>query len=99
MPMRKEVKLELKQVEKNIKAVQSCLSLKNIQECKWHHSSEEQISSKVLSLLYMLRTINDPVVEQLALHSLLFIVFSCFVRSKTYNSMERTLLKFFLEKA
>lgn len=47
----------------------------------------------------MLRTINDPVYEQLALHSLLFIVFSCFVRSKTYNSMERTLLKFFLEKA
>lgn len=57
------------------------------------------IKGKLCSLLYLVRTVRDPVVEQLALHSLLFIIFSCFVRAKTYNSIERTLLKFFLENA
>lgn len=68
-----------------------------MQPCTWESIDGKLAQERVSRLRHLLALISDPVVEQLALNSLLFVLFNTFVRTKTYNAVDRTLLKFFLE--
>lgn len=97
MPMRKEVKLELKTLEKTLTVYQRNLGLQRVSEPAWFCDESSSAKDRVLALKYLLHQIQDPIIEQLALHCLMFVLFGTFIRSKQYNGMERTLIKFFLE--
>jgi hypothetical protein len=66
-------------------------------EPKWICNEGDTVEKRVMHLKYLINQIQDPVIEQLALHCLLFSFFSAFIKHKNYNGIDRTLLKFFME--
>jgi hypothetical protein len=56
------------------------------------------MSKRISILRELIRQVNDPVIEQLTLTNLLYVVLKAFVHSNKYNSIDRHLLKLLLEE-